>query len=171
MEYYLVIKKELNNSISRDVDRPRDCQTEWNESKRKKSKYHILRHIFSSVTQLCLTLLPCGLQHTRLPCPLPTPGTCSNSCPSGQWCHPTISSFAVPFSSCLQSFPASGSFPVSQLFESGDQSIGASTSGLPMNIQDRFPLGLAGLISALYSKSQVHRFYLITPVPPKLITA
>ena len=77
-----------------------------------------------------------GLQHSRLPCPSPTPRACSNSCPSSQWCHPTISSSVIPFSSCLQSFPASGSFQMSQLFESGGQSIGvsASTSVLPMNI-------------------------------------
>ena len=104
---------------------------------------------FSSVAQLWLTLQPHGLQHTRLSCPLPTSGTHSNSCPSSQWCHPTISSSVVPFSSCFQSFPASGTFPVSQLFASGGQSVRASASAsvLPMNIQDWFPLGLAGLIS------------------------
>ena len=90
-----------------------------------------------------------GLQHARLPCPSPTPRTCSDSCPSSQWCHPTISSSVIPFSSCPQSFPASGSFPMSQLFASGGQSIGtsASASVLPMNIQDWFLLGLTGLIS------------------------
>ena len=93
------------------------------------------------------SLPPHGLQHTRLPCPSPTPGACSNSCPSSQWCHPTISSSVVPFSSCLQSFPASGSFPVSQLFASGGQSIGASASAsvFPMNIWDWFPLRLTDL--------------------------
>ena len=77
-----------------------------------------------------------GLQHGRLPCPSPTPGACLDSYPSSRWCHPTISSSVVPFSSCLQSFPASGSFPVSQFFASGGQSIGvsASASVLPMNI-------------------------------------
>ena len=81
-----------------------------------------------------------GLQHTRPPCPSPTPRACSNSCPSGQWCHPTISSSVIPFSSCLQPFPASGSFQMSQLFASGGQSIGdsASASVLPVNIQDWF---------------------------------
>ena len=74
------------------------------------------------------SLWPHGLQHARLPCPSPTPRACSNSCPLSQWCHPTISSFAVPFSSHLQSFPASGSFPMSQFFASGDQSIGVSAS-------------------------------------------
>ena len=94
-------------------------------------------------------LRPYGLQLARLPCPSPTPRAYSNSCPSCRWCHPTISSPFVPFSSSLQSFPASGSFPVSQLFASGGQSIGvsASASVLPMNIQDWFPLGLTGWIS------------------------
>ena len=84
-----------------------------------------------------------GLQHARLPCPLLTPGAYSNSCPSGRWCHPTISSSVIPFS-LLQSFSASGSFPMSQFFASGGQSIGVSVSAsiLPMNIQDWFPLGL-----------------------------
>ena len=96
---------------------------------------------------------PHGLQHTRLPCPSPSPGAYSNSCPLSQWCHPTISSSVIPFSSCLQSFPASRSFPMSRLFPSGGQSIGAlaSASGLPMNIQDWFPLGWTGFIS-LWSK-------------------
>ena len=86
-------------------------------------------------------------------CPSPTPRACSNSCPLSWWCHPIISSFVVPFSSCPQSFPASGSFPMSQLFASGGQSIGvsASASVLPMQIQDWFPLGLPSLI-ALQSK-------------------
>ena len=83
---------------------------------------------FSSVAQLCLTLWLHGLQHTRLPCPSLAPGACSNSCSSSRWCHPTISLFVIPFSSCLQSFPASESFPVSHFFASGGQSIGVSTS-------------------------------------------
>ena len=87
-----------------------------------------------------------GLQHTRLPHLSPTPGACSNSCPLSQWCHPTISSSVILFS-YLQSFPVSGSFPKSQFFTSGDQSIGASASLPPMNIQNLFPLGLTGLIS------------------------
>ena len=88
------------------------------------------------------TFQPHGLQHARLPCPSPTPGACSNSCPSSWWCHSTISSSVIPFSSCLQSFPGSGSFPMSQFFGSGGQSIGvsASVSVLPMSIQDWFPL-------------------------------
>ena len=83
------------------------------------------------------------LQHTRSPYPSPTPGVHSNPCPSSQWCHPTISSSVVPFSSCPQSFPASGSFPVSQLFTSGGQGIGvsASTSVFPMNTRDWSLLG------------------------------
>ena len=94
-------------------------------------------------------LWPNGLQHAMLPCPLPTPRVYSNSCPLSQWCHPIISSSVIPFSSRLQSFPASGSFPMSQFFASGGQSIGVSVSAsvLPMNIQDWFPLGLTGLIS------------------------
>ena len=94
-------------------------------------------------------LQPQGLQHARLPCPSPTPGTCSNSCPSSQWCHPAISSSVVPFSSCLQCFPLSASFPMTQFFTSGGQSFKASASAsvLPMNIQDWFPLGLTGWIS------------------------
>ena len=111
-----------------------------------------LEHIhtqFSSVAQSCLTLQPHGLQHARPPCPSPTFRACSNSCPSSQWCHPTISSSVIPFSPCLQSFPTSGSFPRSQFFTAGGQIIGvsASTSVLPMNIQDWSPLGWTGWIS------------------------
>ena len=113
------------------------------------------------------SLWPHGQQHARLPCPSPTPRACSNSRPSSWWCHPTISSSVVPFSSHLHSFPASGSFPVSQFFASGGQSIGASASVLPMNIQDWCPLGWTGLIS-LQSKGlsrvfsntvQEHQFF------------
>ena len=102
------------------------------------------------------SLRPHGLQHTRLPCPSPSPRVCSNSCPLSQWCHPTISSSVILFSSCLQSFPASGSFPRSRFFTSGGQSIGVSVSVsvLPLNIQDWFPLGLAGLISLQSMDSQ-----------------
>ena len=105
---------------------------------------------FSSVAQSCLTLCdPWTAQHTRLPCLSPTPGTCSNPCPLSRWCHPTISSSVIPFSSCLQSFPAAGSFPMSQFFTSGGQSTGvsASASVLPKNTQDCFPLGLTGWTS------------------------
>ena len=95
------------------------------------------------------SLQPHGLQHARPPCPSPTPGTYSNSCPSSWWCHPTISSSVIPFSSRLQSLPTSGSFQMSQCFTSGGHSIGVSTSAsvLLMNIQDWFPLGLTGWIS------------------------
>ena len=95
------------------------------------------------------SLQPLGLQYTRLPCPSPSPRACSNSCPlNSQWFHPTISSSVIPFSSCPQSFPASGSFPMSWLFTSGGQGIEASASAsvLPVNIQNWFPLGLTGLI-------------------------
>ena len=114
-------------------------------------------------------LPPRVLQNTRLPCPSPTPRACSNLCPSSQWCHPIISSSVVPFSSCPQSCLASGSFLRSQLFTSGDQSIGASAlaSVLPMNIQDWFPLELTGLIlqskrlSIVFSNTTVqkHQFF------------
>ena len=95
------------------------------------------------------SLRPHGLQHAKPPCPLPVPGACSNSCPSSQWCHPTISYSVVPFSSRLQSFPASGSFQMSQFFTSGGQRIrvSASASVLPVNFQGWFPLGWTGWIS------------------------
>ena len=90
-----------------------------------------------------------GPQHARSPCPSLSPGDCPNSCPLNWWCHPTILSFVVPFSSCLQSFPTSGYFLMSWLLVSGGQSIGASASAsvFPMNIHDWFPVGLTGLIS------------------------
>ena len=96
------------------------------------------------------SLWPHGLQHARNPCPSPTPGACSNSWQLSQWSHPRISFSVIPFSSSLQSFPPSGSFPVGRLFTSGGQRTGAlvSASGLPMNVQDWFPLGLTGLISS-----------------------
>ena len=94
------------------------------------------------------SLRPHGLRHIRLTCPSLSPRVCSNSCPWSQWCNPTISFSVTPFSSCPQSFPASGSFPVSWLLASGGQSIRASASVLPMNIQGWFPLGLTGLISS-----------------------
>ena len=96
------------------------------------------------------SLQPHGLQHTRLLCSSLSPGACSNSCPLSRWRCLTISSSAAPFSSCLQSFPASGSFPVSRLFASDGCGIGISASILPMNIQGWFPLGLTGLISLQY---------------------
>ena len=121
-----------------------------------------------------------GLQHARPPCPSWNPGACSNSCPWSQWCHPTISFSAALFSFCLQSFPASESFPVSQFFTSSGQSVGASASLLPMNIQDWFPLGWTGWIS-LQSKGlsrvlsnttvQKHQFFsaqLYSPTLPSI---
>ena len=126
-----------------------------------------LSHLYITVESIALTirtvqfshsvmsdsLQPHGLQNSRLPCPSPTPRACSNSRASGRWCHPTISSSVIPFSSCLQSFPASGSFPMSQFFASGGQStrVSVSASVLPMNIQDWFPLRLTSWIS-LHSK-------------------
>ena len=102
------------------------------------------------------SLQPHGLQQARPPCPSPTPGAYSNSCPLSRWCHRTIPSSVNPFSFCLQPFPASESFPVNQLFASGGQSIGVSTSAsvLPMNIQDWFLLGLTGLSPYCPSDSQ-----------------
>ena len=120
------------------------------------------------------SLRPHELQHARPPCPSPTPGVHSNSCPSSQWCHPAISSFVFPLSSCPQSLPASESFPMSQLFTWGGQSIGvsASTSVLPMNIHDWSPFGWTGWIS-LQSKGlsrvfsnttvQKHQFFSTQP--------
>ena len=104
---------------------------------------------FISVAQSCPTLWPHESQHARPPCPSPTPRVYWNSCPSSWWCHPAISSSVVPFSSCPQSLPASGSFPMSQLFTWGVRSTGvsASASVLPMNTQDLSPLGWTGWIS------------------------
>ena len=130
----------------------------------------LVSHFVFSHSVMSDSLRPHGLQHIRPPCPSPTPGAYSNSCPSSQWCHPNISSSVIPFSSCLQSFPASGSFPMSQLFASSGQNIGASasTSVLPVNIQDWFPLGLTGLtfylskwISRVFSNTTVqkHQFF------------
>ena len=121
--------------------------TLWNVHHNKPS-YHLSPSIQFSRTVVTDSLQAHGLQYVRLPCPSPTPGAYSNSCPFSQWCHPTISSSVVPFSH-LQPFPVSGSFPVSQFFTSGGQSIGvsASTSVLPVNVQDWFPLGLTGWIS------------------------
>ena len=136
--------------------------------------FSLLTPVQFSHSAVSNSLQPHGLQHTRLPCPSPTPGTCLNSCSSSRWCHPTILSSIAPLSSCLQSFPASGSFPMSQFFASGGQSIevSASASVLPMNIQDWFPVGWTGWIS-LQSKGlsrvfsnttvQKHQFFTIQP--------
>ena len=121
-----------------------------------------------SLSVMSNSLRPQGVQHTRLPCPSPTPRACSNSCPLSWWCHPTISSSLVPFSSCLQSFPAPGSFPMSRFIASGGQSIGTSAlaSVLPVNIQGWFPLGKIfssqfKVISRVFSSTTVqkHQFF------------
>ena len=113
------------------------------------TKNYSLSEISSVHSVVSDSLRPHGLQQARLPCPSPTPGAYSNSCPLSWWCHPTISSSVIPVSSCLQSCPASGSFSVSQFFPSGGQSFGvsASSSVHPMNIKDWFPLGWTGWIS------------------------
>ena len=115
---------------------------------------------FSSVSQACPTLRPHESQHTRPPCPSPTPRVYTDSCPLSQWCHPAISSSVIPFSPCPQSLPASGSSPMSQLFAWGGQRTGvsASTSVLPMNTQDRSPLQWTGWIS-LQSKGLLRDFF------------
>ena len=129
--------------------------------------------LFVSVQFSCSvvsSLRPHESQHARLPCPSTTPGVHSNSCPSSWWCHPAISSSVIPFSSCPQSFPASGSFPISQLFTWGGQSTGvsASASVLPMNTQDWSPLGCTGWtslqskgLSRVFSNTTVqkHQFF------------
>ena len=159
------------------MDGPRDYHIKWIKlEKERQISYHlyvesikiiqmnlITKHKHSVqvslVAQLCLTLQPHGLQHTRPSCPSPTPRVYSNSCPLNLWCHPTISSSVIPFSSCLQSFPVSGSFQMIQFFASGSQSIGvsASPSILPMDIQDWFPLEWTGWIS-LQSKGLSRAF-------------
>ena len=147
----------------------RDERYKSNQMKLLKLKKSEIRNLLNEVsvqfTRLVVSdsLRQHGLQHTRPPCPSPTPRAYSNSLPLSQWCHPTISSSVVPFSR-LQSFPASGSFQMSQLFTSGGQSIGVSASAtvLPVNIQDWFPLGWTGWIS-LQSKG-LARVFSNTPV-------
>ena len=118
----------------------------WLFSRTTVWKHQFFNAQFSSGAQSCPTLQLHGLQHARSPCPSPTVRACSNSCPFSQWCHLTISSSVVPFSSILESFPASGTFQMNQLFDSGGRSTGVSASALvlPMTIQDWFPLGLTG---------------------------
>ena len=124
---------------------------QWHEEvSNKKYKIQYIKMSFQfSHSVMSDSLWPHGLKYARLPCVSPTPGACSNSCPSSWWCHPTISSSVVRFSSCLQSSPASGSFSMSQFFTSGGQIIEAPASALflPMNIKDSFLLGFTGLIS------------------------
>ena len=156
----------LNNGILQDmVLHPQDVNShvDLNNSKicflggigrlelSHKHYWYFVSSVLFSYSVMFNSLWPHGLQYARLLCLSPTPGACSNSCLSSQWCHPIISFSVIPFSSCLQSFPASGSFPVSHFFASGGQSIRVSDSVLvlPMNIQDLFPLGLTVLISLL----------------------
>ena len=123
------------------------CELSTVEKDAALTKHFISTHFFEPVVVVqslsCFWLRPHRLQHIRHPCPLPSPRICSNSCPLSQWCHPTVLSSVIPFSSCFQSFPASWSSPMSQLFASGGQSIGtsASASVIPMIIQVWFPLG------------------------------
>jgi len=142
------MKHKLESRLPGEISITSDMQMTW--------------CLFSSVQLLSRVRLfvPHGLQHARLPCPSPTPEVYPNLYPLSQWCHPKISSFVIPFSSHFQSFPASRSFPISQFFPSGSQSIGvsASTSVLPMNIQDWFPLGLTSWIS-LQSKRLSRVFF------------
>ena len=131
-------------------------QTDYRETsvgKGKESRREIsvvlIEDQFSSVPVMSHSLPPHGLQHTKIPCPSPAPRAYSNSCPSSRWCHSTILSSVVHFSSCLQSFQAPGAFPMSHFFASGGQTIGVSASAsiLPMNAQGSLPLGLTSLIS------------------------
>ena len=131
----------------------KNTSAKHNEAKCNKNKlclYIVFFKIFQfSRSVVSNSLWPHGLQHARLPCPSPTPGAYSDSCPLIRWCHANMSAFVVPFSSCFQSFPASWCFPMSQFFPSGGQRIGvsASASVFPMNIQDWFPLGWTGWVS------------------------
>ena len=137
MEYYSALKgKEI--LTHHNMDELRRHYNNWNKLVTKRQASHDSTYIqSSSVAQSCPTLWPRESQHARPPCPSQTPGVYSSSCPSSQWCHPAISSSVIPFS-CPQSLPASGSFPMSQLFTWGGQSIGvsASASVLPTNNQD-----------------------------------
>ena len=154
----------------------RDERYKSNQMKLLKPKNSEIRNLLNEVSVqfscsvVSDSLQPHGLQSSRLPCPSPTPGAYSNSHPLSQWCHTTISSSVVPFSSHLQSFPSLGSSQISQLFTSGGQSIGvsASASVLPMNIQDWFPLGWTGWtslqpkgLSRVFSNTTVqnHQFF------------
>ena len=150
MLYYCVLHTVLHSEVCKSAT---TCRGSTHVTMDTTHMNHLHDWHPSSVQYRCSvvfdSLRPHGLQHARPPCPSPAPGVYSNSCPLSQWCHPTVSSSVVPFSSCPQSFPASGSFLMNQFFASGGQRIGvsASTSVLPMNIQDRFPLGWTGWIS------------------------
>ena len=135
---------QFSRSVMSNSSRPHPCK-----AAHQASLFFQLSAVQFSRSVLSDSLRPHESQHARPPCPSPTPGVHSNLCPSSRWCHPTISSSVIPFSSCPQSLPASESFLTCQLFAWGGQSIGvsASASVLPMNIQDWFPLGWTGLIS------------------------
>ena len=164
-----VVAIKVNKSLKSSTwMQPQKWQRDCCLFPRKTIQYQ-LSSVQSSRSVMSDSLQPHEPQHTRPPCPSQTPGVYPNPCPSSHWCHPAISSSVVPFSSCPQSFPASGSFHMSQFFASGNQSIGvsASTSDLPMNIQNWFPLGWTGWIS-LQSKGlsrvfntlvQKHQFF------------
>ena len=133
------------------------CWENWTATcKRMKLEHFLTQSVHFSHSVVSDSLRPQGLQHSRPPCPSPTPGVHPNPCPLSWWCHPTITSSVVPLSSCIQSFPASGCFPRSQFFTSGGQSTGvsASTSVLPMNTQHWSPLGWTGWISLQFRDSQ-----------------
>ena len=151
MIYSGVIAQEQNTSLK---------PLGWKNPIGKKKCIFLISSVQFSCSVMSNSLRPHKLQHTRPPCPSPTPRVHSNSCPSSRWCHQAISTSVVPFSSCPQSLPASGSFPMSQLFIWGGQSIGvsASASVLPMNTQDWSPLGWTGWIS-LQSKGFSRVFF------------
>ena len=172
--HHLVFLPESSKVVYFDVILSQMVPSHWTtpsrrhslESGTSRTKIFWFQLSLFSCSDVSGSLRPHGLQHSRLPSPSPSPGACSNSCSLSRWCHPTTSSSVIPFSSCLQSFPASGSFLMSQLLTSGGQSIGASvsasTSVLPISIQGWFPLRLTGLIS-LQSKG-LSRFFSNTTV-------
>ena len=160
--FYTIQNNEPFSWWDCDVPWKVDCDTQrWPAQWWKPSSVQFIHSVMSD------SLRPHGLKHTGLPCSSPAPRVSSNSYPSSQWCHSTISSSVIPFSSCLQYFPESQSFSTSRFFLSGDQSFRASASVLPMNIQDWFPLGLTGWIflqskglsRALFNTIQKYQFF------------
>ena len=151
MEYYSAIKR-IKSGHCDTMDGPRMHYAKWNKSDKDKYCVISLSSVQFSHSVMSDSLWTHGLQHARPPCPSPTLGVHSNSCPLSQWCHLTVSSSVVPFFSYLQFFPASSSFPMIWLFTSGGQSTGASASASvpPENIQGWFPLGLTSLLSPVY---------------------
>jgi len=139
--------KHTNRMLAGFRNKENLCQKSWKMFEKKRLPVICRLYCCPVAKVMSDSFLPHGLQLARLPCPSPSPRVCSNSSPLSRWCYLIISSSVVPFSSCPWSFPESGSFPMSCLFASGGQSIGASASVLPMNIQGWFPLGLTGLIS------------------------